>query len=153
MDKLTPEQVTLFTDAAIRCALLGVPYRHHGRWECQGLRGHKTGLDCAGLGLHCAIKAGADPAQLADQRAYSRVPTADSLRRMVAANCGEPVAGGPAPGRVGLFAQYNDPGHMGVFVWHEGRLKLAHADNIFGRTILQSYTEEHAKMLIEVYQP
>lgn len=153
MDKLTEAQVVLFTDAAIRCALLRVPYRHHGRWECEGLRGHKTGLDCAGLGLHCAVKAGVPAALLADQRVYSRVPTADSLRSMVAANCGTPVAGGPAPGRVGLFTQYNDPGHMGIFVWHEGRLKLVHADNVAGRTVMHSYTDEYSMTLTEVYQP
>ncbi len=153
MNKLTPEQVILFTDAAIRCALLSVPYRHHGRWECPGLRGHKTGLDCAGLGLHCAIKAGADPAQLADQRVYSRVPNADSLRQMIVANCGDPVAASPAPGQVALFAQYKDPGHMGIFVWHEDRLKLVHADNTYKRTVMQTYTEVHDMMLVEVFQP
>lgn len=153
MEKLTEAQVVLFTDAAIRCALLRVPYRHHGRWECEGLRGHKTGLDCAGLGLHCAIKAGVSAAQLADQRVYARTATADSLRSMVEANCGGPVDSGPAPGRVALFAQFDDPGHVGVFVWHEGRLKLVHADNTVGRTVMQTYTEAHSMALAGVYQP
>lgn len=153
MEKLTPAQITLFSDAAVRCAVLGIPFRHHGRWECEGLRGHKTGLDCAGLGLHCAIKAGVPASALTDQRVYDRVPDAGSLRNMVVANCGGPVAGGPAPGRVGLFAQYKEPGHMGVFVWHEGRLKLAHADNTRGRVVMQTYSEEHALMLVEVFQP
>ncbi len=158
MIPMTEEQCVIFAAAAKRCATLAVPFKHHGRWDCPGLRGSKTGLDCVGLGLHCAIKAGRLVSTLLDPRAYRRVPVGNSLTQYLEAKCGKTIGDKDEDLRLGAVAVFSsgpDPSHIAIVAdGKPGKWMMAHADQYFGKTVLQPYSGNWgASRLTGIYLP
>lgn len=122
-------------------AWIDTPFRHQGR-----VRG--VGCDCVGLvvGVAAAL---ALPVQ--DATGYSRHPQGRALRAALDAQL-VPLSGGPAPGRVLLFAIEAEACHVGI-VAHTaaGDLTLIHAyaqarrvvehhlDDVWHARVVQSY--------------
>jgi cell wall-associated NlpC family hydrolase len=107
---------------------IGTPYHHQGR-----LPG--VGLDCVGLVLVAAKKAGAvDPSF--DVAGYARLPDGHSLMRHLRERLREVGQKEMKPGDVVCVAFAKQPQHVGVVGdYRHGGLSLIHADGSRGKVI------------------
>lgn len=130
--KLSDSERLAFVAAAR--ALLGTPFKHHGR--------SVRSVDCAGLPALALAQLGH---VIADLTVYGRNPHRDGLQGMVEANLGPPVDDEPRVGDVVLMAwDTAEPRHIAIVTDHPNGLGIIHTCSAFRKVIEHSLDDNAA---------
>jgi cell wall-associated NlpC family hydrolase len=120
---------------------IGTPFRHQGR-TC-GLA-----LDCAGVIIHCAKRAGVEHA---DMQGYARVPFKNRLQEFLNSqpNLREVSVADMSAGDVILMRITAAPQHLGIYA---GNDYMIHSYEAIGKVAEQRIDADWLKKIVAVYR-